>query len=239
MCSKRLQAIEQMDDLEVQGPVVDQTLEELDIINRWLGGSRLTISGINALIRSAAAPPREYHIIDLGCGSGTMLKLVADWGRKQRIKLKLTGIDANNYIINYARDHSKNYPEIEYQVLNIHDGSFSVLQFDIAICTLFTHHLDDHELTVALTNWVRQARVGIVINDLHRHWMAYYSIKLLTRICSNSSMVRNDAPISVLRGFRRSELLHIMERCNLQNFRLSWHWAFRWLLVIQQPHGSK
>ncbi|NJN41363.1 MAG: hypothetical protein HC811_03110 [Flammeovirgaceae bacterium] len=79
----------------------------------------------------------------------------------------------------------------------------------------------------------QQARIGIVVNDLHRHALAYYSIMWITRLFSKSEMVKIDAPLSVLRGFRRSEIISILNQAEITNYTLRWKWAFRWQLIIR------
>ena len=78
----------------------------------------------------------------------------------------------------------------------------------------------------------QQARIGTVINDLHRHWFAYYAIKLLTQAFSKSPMVQYDAPLSVARAFRRKDLCKIMENAKISQYKLKWMWAFRWQLLF-------
>ena len=86
-------------------------------------------------------------------------------------------------------------------------------------------------MTEILT-WMKQhSTVGFFINDLHRHPLAYYSIKWLTGLFSKSYMVKNDAPLSVLRGFKRGELETFNVQCSILNAQLKWKWAFRWLLI--------
>jgi hypothetical protein len=75
------------------------------------------------------------------------------------------------------------------------------------------------------------AKVGFVINDLQRHWFAYYSIKFLTRLLNGSALVKHDAPVSVLRGFRKSELEALIAAAKVKNVTISWKWAFRYLIV--------
>jgi hypothetical protein len=101
--------------------------------------------------------------------------------------------------------------------------------------TLFFHHFTTKQLIDIFTLLKEQAKLGIVINDLHRHWLAYYSIKFLTKLFSKSSMVKYDAPLSVLRGFRKKELIEILQKAGVENYSLKWKWAFRWQLVIP-PH---
>jgi hypothetical protein len=75
--------------------------------------------------------------------------------------------------------------------------------------------------------------VGIVVNDLHRHWLAYHAIKILTRLFSKSAMVKYDAPLSVLRGFTRGELADILKKAGIVQYTLKWKWAFRWQIIIR------
>jgi hypothetical protein len=78
----------------------------------------------------------------------------------------------------------------------------------------------------------RQANQAVIINDLHRHPLAYYSIKWITRLFSGSYLVKNDAPLSVLRAFRKPELEEILDKCNIKKYALRWQWAFRWQLIM-------
>ena len=227
----RSQNAEIMDDLLCAGEVVDQTLRELEIINRWLGGNLVTLEGIQLLLKNK---PRQntVSITDLGCGGGDLLKIVARWGKKNNIKTKLTGLDANPNIIAFALNHSKDYPEISFETTNILSEEFRKRKFDIALATLFTHHFSDHDLADILSTLQHQAKIGIVVNDIHRHWFAFHSIRLLTRFFSKSAMVKFDAPLSVLRAFRRHELEAILSKAGIDQYSLRWKWAFRWQLIV-------
>jgi hypothetical protein len=77
-----------------------------------------------------------------------------------------------------------------------------------------------------------QAQLAIIINDIHRHPLAYYSIKWLTYFFSRSYLVKNDAPLSVLRAFRRSELKNLFKAAGFLRYQLRWQWAFRWQAIL-------
>jgi hypothetical protein len=102
----------------------------------------------------------------------------------------------------------------------------------VAIATLFFHHFTAEQLSAVLKQLHTQVRVGIIINDLHRHPLAYYSIKWLTQLFSRSAMVKFDAPLSVLRGFSRSEWELILTKAGIRKYTLRWRWAFRWQIII-------
>jgi 2-polyprenyl-3-methyl-5-hydroxy-6-metoxy-1,4-benzoquinol methylase len=227
----RSDEIEIMDDLDCQGEVVDQTLRELETINALLGGNYVTINGIQNLLKTNNFPPR-VSIADLGCGSGDILKLISRRASRYKAKLQLTGIDANANIIKFAVQNTPNTFNIRYEAVDILSDDFKSRKFDIIIGTLFFHHFSSHQLADLLGQLKHQARIGIVINDIHRHWLAYYSIKMLTKLFSRSAMVKFDAPLSVLRAFRKHELLEILKNAGIQNFSIRWMWAFRWQVVI-------
>lgn len=227
--SIRSNEAELMDDLNCSGEVIDQTLRELEVINKWLGGNHVTIDGIEKL----AGKTPKLRIADIGCGGGDMLKLIAKWGRNKKLDLDLIGIDANPNIINFAKKNCAEFDEIRFETIDIFSEEFKNQEYDIITATLFTHHFESDELMKFYKQWSLQSRLGIVINDLHRHWFAYYSIKWITRLFSKSPMVKNDAPVSVMRSFLKKELIELMEDANIKRFKLRWMWAFRWQLIIK------
>lgn len=219
-----------MDDLSCSGAVVDQTLKELEFINKWLGGNAVTLNGLNKVLANCAAQPLK--IIDLGCGGGDMLILINKHLENKGIEAFLTGVDANPNIVAYARKNTAAYPSISFKALDIFSSEFRQESFDIVFATLFFHHFTKDQLIEFFAHLKQKTRCGIVINDLHRHPLAYYSIKFLTRVFSKSPMVINDAPLSVHRGFKRSELKEILRVAGITSYTLNWKWAFRWQLII-------
>jgi 2-polyprenyl-3-methyl-5-hydroxy-6-metoxy-1,4-benzoquinol methylase len=219
--STRSTAIEIMDDLNCSGPMVNQTLIEIEFINKWLGGNAVTLSGFREVLKHY---PKNtpLKIADLGCGGGEMLKVAAT----------LTGIDANPHIIAFAENHATDFPEITFKTVNILSDEFYHIRYDIVLGTLFFHHFTKEELIATFAKLKNNHRCSVVINDLHRHWLAYYAIKFLTAVFSKSDMVKYDAPLSVHRGFTRTELKEILQAAGVTNFTLRWRWAFRWQVII-------
>lgn len=236
--SQRSPTIEIMDDLSCSGPVVDQTLVELEFINKWLGGNRITLGGLKKLLNAYNASTDSLTIADLGCGGGDMLQLMAKKLQEKKQKVVFTGIDANRSIVTYAQNHSKSYPEIQFKVMNIFSEEFLKERYDMVFATLFFHHFSQEELISTFTALKKIANWGVVVNDLHRNWFAYHSIKFLTGLFSKSSMVKNDAPLSVQRGFKRQELVEILKASGISSYSLRWKWAFRWQLIIYND-GSR
>ncbi len=227
--SYRSEQEEIMDNLSDNSPSLHRALKELDIINKWLGGNSITL---NEVFKTLLNDSQKTHkIADLGCGSGEILLRIAKWARKHDIKVELIGIDANPNVIQHAQKHCSGYPEIQFFAENILEKEFQSRQFDLLLCTLFLHHFKENQLVLLLTQFHRQAG-KVVINDLHRHWFAYYSIKWLTAIFSRSTMVQNDACLSVWRSFKKADWQRILQKAQINNYSIKWRWAFRWKLVF-------
>jgi 2-polyprenyl-3-methyl-5-hydroxy-6-metoxy-1,4-benzoquinol methylase len=229
--SKRSSDEEIMDDLNCSGEVVNQTLRELETINALLGGNYVTLDGLRQLL-DEGQKANSISIADLGCGGGDILKLIRKWGDKKGLTLTLTGIDANPNITAFAEKQTPASCGIKYEATDIFSDKFRQTKFDVMVGTLFFHHFSSEQLGDFFRKAKEQVSIGIVINDIHRHWFAYYSIKWLTQLLSRSSMVKFDAPLSVLRAFRKSELKEIMQRAGITNYTIRWMWAFRWQVII-------
>ncbi|GAB5565249.1 MAG: hypothetical protein Wins2KO_23120 [Winogradskyella sp.] len=226
----RSNATEIMDDFSMKGELLRDTLDKLGKINKWLGGNNVTINGVEQLLKDQDKS-KTYTIIDLGCGHGDMLRLVADFGRKQGFKFKLIGIDANEDAVAYARELSNDYAALSFQKLDIFSEEFEDLKFDIALSTLFLHHFNENEIEHMLKQLASKANIGIVINDLHRSTLAYGLFKLLGIFISNDMIVQ-DGLTSILRAFKRNELESHSDQLQLKS-QIHWKWAFRYQWLIR------
>ena len=130
---------------------------------------------------------------------------IAKFGRNNKYKFKLIGIDANDAAIEYAKELSIDYPELSFETIDIFSEEFKNQTYDVVLCTLFLHHFKSKELISFLKPTVQKATIGAVVNDLHRHRLAYYLFKLIGLFIKNK-MVREDGLTSVLRAFKRKEL---------------------------------
>jgi len=212
---------------------IKQNMKELDFINAKLGGHKITLEGIKSMIKrmkkTSNGNNQRLSILEIGCGGGDNLRVIKKYCEKRNINVQLSGVDINPHCIEFARSRKENegieFISSDYKLID------PIPQPDIIFNSLFCHHFTDNEMTEILT-WMKQhSTVGFFINDLHRHPLAYYSIKWLTGLFSKSYMVKNDAPLSVLRGFKRGELETFNVQCSILNAQLKWKWAFRWLLI--------
>lgn len=220
-----------LDDLNLQGNELGVMLSDLKRVNALLGGNKITSNGISFLMKYRD-PTELIHIIDLGCGDGAHLREVAKYGKKNHLNFKLIGVDANPHIIAEAKKRSSGFPEITYHIVDVFKLEESHITFDIAICTLFLHHFKSTEIEVLLQSISKRAKVGVVINDLHRSWIAFYSFKLFSYLFLRSSIAKHDGLVSVARGFKKKEWQQIISKAPNVISRIRWKWAFRWQVIL-------
>lgn len=231
--SKRTGNSEIMDDFDLQGAELEKTLEDLDNINKWLGGNQITLQGIKKLLKGKPKD-QQFHIVDVGCGNGAILREIAEWGRAKNFNLKLTGIDANTHSIKIAESISGNFPELNFSEGNIFSEDFKHREFDIVLCTLTLHHFKDAEISEIMQSFYRQARIGVVINDLHRSKQAYYLFKAFCAVFINNDIARQDGLTSVLRGFKKNDLKKFASEILARKQEIKWKWAYRYQWIIEK-----
>lgn len=226
----RSDAPEMMDDFDMKGEILRDALDKIAKINQLLGGNKITIEGVRLLIEGKPKST-PIRILDIGCGNGDMLRALADYALKNELNFSLVGVDANRFTIQHAAQLSSNYPNIRYECKDIFED-FDV-DCDIVLCTLTLHHFKDTEIIQLLSNIKQQAKVGILINDLHRSALAYYLFKALCFVFSLNDMSREDGLVSILRGFKKADLLRYTEALQAKSFSIKWKWAFRYLWMIK------
>lgn len=210
-------------------PVADlyQNLKELNVINNWLGGHDITLTGLKKLLTTHKHS--SVTVADVGCGGGDNLKYIAKWARTHNKSIIFIGIDIKQDCINYAQKNCESYPEISFicaDYRSIKDD------FDIIFSSLFCHHLNNEQLGEFIAWCSRYSKIGFFVNDLQRNYLAYYSIKWLTWLFSNSYLVKNDAPLSVKRAFLKYDWDIILGKMPSHIYTVQWKWAFRYLVTV-------
>lgn len=218
---------ELMDRDDISFADMEQVLKELNFINTWLGGHSITIEGVKQFnIKN------RFTICEIGCGGGDNLYAIYKWCKKRNMEVDFIGIDMNAECIAFAKQQYSQLPCqwicSDYQKVQFNDN-----KPEIIFSSLFCHHFTDEEM-ISMLQWLRSNSTnGFFINDLQRHWLAYYLIKNLTRWFSRSYLVKNDACLSVARSFRRSDWQRLFAGAGIDHYNVQWKWAFRWLVVCK------
>lgn len=218
-----------LDDFELQGNDLTQNLRELQLVNSNLGGYSLVKEGVERIIIK-----KNLHgtvrIADIGCGGGDTLRELAKWGSRKNLDLELTGIDANENAISYAKGNSKTHSEIKYQKLNIFSEEFKALEYDIIMFNLFVHHFEEEQI-IDFLKVCRSKNAVVLINDLQRSALAYSLFKIGSRLFRFSKISRHDGLLSIRKAFVRKDLRELLRASGFTEFSIKWKWAFRYQVI--------
>ncbi|MDX1741881.1 MAG: methyltransferase domain-containing protein, partial [Rhodothermales bacterium] len=206
---RRFSGPEMMDDPDADESMLEAALVELPRINTFLGGYRATLATLEAYRRCRR--PSTLRILDVGTGIADYPLRMVRWGLAKGVDVRVTASDVNPRTIDFARKAVARQPQhvrarIDFVVADALELGLPPKSFDVCTSALFLHHLSREECVSSIRQMLKTASAGIIVNDIHRHRLAYHGIFLVTRIFPFSEMVRHDAPVSVLRAFRRAEL---------------------------------
>jgi ubiquinone/menaquinone biosynthesis C-methylase UbiE len=228
MFQKRSAKLERIDTGDYTSAEYELFLREISFINRYLGDEKALK---NSLLRTITIRnPREFSVLDVGAGSGQMLRSIADFARKTKRRAQLAGLDLNELSAKTVLEKSKNFSEIRSVRGDALLLPFAGNSFDYAICSLFTHHFSDASIVEIIKEMQRVSRREIFVIDLQRHPLAYLSYKIFCAAFRISPLVRHDGSLSILRSFKPSELKNLAEKADLKNARVERHFPFRLVL---------
>ncbi|WP_228840702.1 methyltransferase domain-containing protein [Candidatus Protochlamydia phocaeensis] len=202
-------------------------LYQLDRVGRWLGGDRATYWAFDRL-----SSPRS--ILDVGCGGGLFTMRLAE----RYPHAQVAGIDLSQEAIDFAQEHlvSRHPPlsNLSFQVPPSPHLDYSPGAFDIITATLVCHHLSDSELIDFLKQAFRIAKQAIILNDLHRHPLAWLGFSAIMPFLFPNRLVWHDGLLSIQRAFKRKDWLFYLQAAGipLERCSINWHWAFRWMIII-------
>jgi SAM-dependent methyltransferase len=217
-----------MDEPEVAAEDLRGALRELESINRRLGGHATSLAGVRRLVPAGC---ERFSVLDVGCGAGDLSRALAAWALARGIRVEALGIDLSPVTIDLARERARGFDGLTFELRDLLalEGE---RRFDIVHASLVLHHFDGDDAFRALAAMFRLARRGVVINDLHRHPLAHGAIRACSRLVWRNRLIRHDGPISVLRGFRRTDFEDYLRRLGSPRAEIRWRWAFRWSVVI-------
>lgn len=199
-------------------------LVKLASIGKLLGGDNASLKAFGSL----GFQPES--VLDVGCGGGAFAGILAS----KYPEAKIVGIDTSEDAISYAKEKkSSNLFFASRKSERLEEPPAS---FDVVTATLVCHHMTDRQIIEFLRDALTVARRAVVINDLHRHPLAYCLFALAAPVCFNNRLVRHDGLLSIRRGFSREDWEHFLYSAKIpsSNWKINWAWAFRWIITIKK-----
>ncbi|MBP1993922.1 methyltransferase domain-containing protein [Paenibacillus eucommiae] len=229
---QRAEEPELMDDFTSGGRSLKEALRQLRWLNRIFGAAGPTLYGVKRLWL-AAGKPSQMSILDIGSGSGDVNRILLRWADKHHIDLKIRLADITEEACGEARllyQHESRIEVIQHDVFELQQG-----MADVITASQFVHHFSSKELPVIVGRMLSASRFGIVINDIHRHWIPWLAVWLVTRMLSRNRYIRHDGPLSVAKGFRLADWMSL--KMSLKEgfpeiaFSFSWRPLFRYVAI--------
>ena len=191
-------AEEQMDAADLSPDTYAAVVGDLAKVNRLTMATRPTLSFIERAIAG-----RPFRLLDVGFGHGDMLRAIATWATRHRITCELVGVDLNPRSAPAAAAATPSEMPIRYVT-----GDYADLAdepWDLIVSSLVAHHMSHDQLIAFLRFMDAHARMGWLVNDLHRHWLPYAGFPVLARLMRWHAMVKADGTLSIARSYRPSE----------------------------------
>lgn len=230
----RTAGAEWMDAPDQDRGELERSLADLRGVNRWLGGTRVVLRHLSALL--ARHPRASYRLLDVATGGGDIPLAVTRWARSRGLEVEVVATDLHPATLDFARRQTAGDPDVRVEAADALDLPYGDGAFDVALCSTALHHFDDAaDAARVLRELHRVARIGVIVNDLARSRPALLGARLLAATFWRAHPVtRHDGPLSVRRAFTPAELRALAARAGLSNARVRAHFAFRLSLVAEK-----
>lgn len=230
MISLATRALEEelMDAPDLAPEIYAAVLRDLARVNRLTRAYHPTLSFLGRALERRD----RVRILDVGFGAGDMLRAISRWCAGHHIAAELIGIDLNPNSAAIARADTPAAMGIDWRT-----GDYTDLAgegFDIILSSLVAHHMNPVQLRGFLRFMMQEARVGWLINDLHRHRVAALGFPVLARIMRWHAIVRHDGALSIARAYRPEEWPPLLKNASINPGEVSVFRAFPYRLCVQR-----
>ena len=225
---QRSYELEHLDIGDYTAAEYEGCLVELRRVNRWLGDEGALRDTL--LKEVGRAGLRSFSVLDVGAGSGALLRVAAKWARETNRSASLVGLELNQRSATSILEESSDFPEISSVQANGLVLPFLDDSFDYAIQSLTLHHFDDEGAVEILREMGRVAARGIFVIDLHRNPTAYFFYTTVGRLFLHNRLLREDGALSILKSFKPEEMEQLGRKAGLASVTVQKHFPSRLVL---------
>ncbi len=221
---------EMIDDPNADLELLGDELKSIRSVNRFFGGYSAVRRGLLALL-DKGQDSEEIRILDLGTGSADLPVYLMGLGRQLQKKIIITAVDNHPLILQIARERTKANSNLIIEKANLLELKYPPGMFDVVLCSLTLHHFSFEEIVEIMRSMKQLCRIGFVVNDLRRSWIAAWTTWLYMRFTTRNPMTRKDSYLSVLRGFTADELKRMALQAGVEIIESRRQAFFRLLLI--------
>lgn len=204
-----------------------ECLKKLFFVNRLLGFFRSTKKILKQFSETSS-------LLDIGCGDGLFILHLSN----KFPQMQMLGMDISVSAIKAADQSLKLWQKsnadtrVSFKLQEQPKLNLSENSFDIILATLVCHHLSDEDLIIFLQQIYLGSAKTVIINDLHRHPLAYWLYSFVSPLLFRNRLITHDGLISIQRGFTRIEWKLLLKQAGIHHYKLKWCFPFRWKLIL-------
>jgi SAM-dependent methyltransferase len=205
-----------------------QALRALGTINALSLTASTLARAVTRLVAAGPRPRRPLRVVDLACGGGDVTVALA---RRLGASYQVTGIDLSPRAVARANGHAATRG-VENVSFEVRDAlAAGCPDCDVAVTSLFLHHLDDDAAAATIRSLAAAAKLGGVVSDLLRSRPGLVLAHVVTRILTRSRVAQVDGPLSVRAARTLPEYRLLMGRAGLPAAHISATWPERVLIT--------
>lgn len=221
---------ELMDDPELAPDLHYAALRGLRTINRVSRSTDMLWSKLLHVAKKIRSRP--LRVLDVACGGGDVVLGIAKRAAKSRAPIEIDGCDISPRAVEYASELAgrEGVGDRTFFVADaIHDQLPD--DYDVVMCSLFLHHLDEGDATLLLKRMISACRHRVLVSDLRRTRIGYALAVVGSQLLTRSPIVHTDGPLSVRAAWSDAEVRSLAAAAGMHEARLTHHWPQRFLLT--------
>ena len=217
---------EYFDELDRPVAETDIAFRELDRLNHFFRFHHAFMSRLPGWLGQDKC--RQLNVLDVGAGTGLLGQKLSTWARARGWDWRFTNLDLNPIPLNSC-------PGQTNVVGSALDLPFADGTFDLVVASQMTHHLTNAQIVTHWREAWRVSRDAVFICDIHRNVGLYTLLWLTTLLMGTERTVREDALISVQRGFRCAEWRDLAAQAGIPGAEVWLYYGTRLVLQARKP----
>jgi len=221
-----------MDDPQLDADQHRRALAGLSRLNRCSGVAGAMYRQLRSFAKRVG--DRPLTVLDVASGSGDVPIAWARKALREGLDLRITLSDISAVAVEEQRRLAK---RSGVEILSMqHDCLRTPLPggFDVVTCSLFMHHLDEHETFCLLQAMQSASTRGMIVCDLERSRLNLALVNAAARLLTRSPIVHTDADLSIRGAYTIDEFQRIASDALARPVRVNRLFPCRFMLTLAE-----
>jgi 2-polyprenyl-3-methyl-5-hydroxy-6-metoxy-1,4-benzoquinol methylase len=220
---------ELMDDPSLDRALHLQARTGLARLNTLSGAAHSLLPPLKQLMREKNLT--SLKILDIATGAADVPFRLMRVAAREGLNIQVDGCDFSETALQQARESAKQRGlKSQFFPLDVLKSSIPP-EYDVVMCSLFTHHLDDAENIALLRSMQQAAKHMVIVSDLQRSRVNHALIWLACRLVTTSPVVHFDGPASVRNSYTAHELSRLSKEAGMHGAQVQQIFPCRMMLV--------